>query len=502
MGDETTAGDSSRRGTMLRRPFLSAVGACSGLGIASALGLSSVDSVRATQDDEETDWEAAADERIEEHRTADLEVRVVDRNGDPIDGADVDVTMTEHDYGFGTAVNAGTLIEESEPGDEYREHIPELFNKAVMENQHKWRFFEDDPDLADEATEWVLDQDLELRGHACLWASVDSAAVPEDVVSAMGREWDDGGVTDPEEDPEHVLERATEHIETIMEHYGDDITEWDVVNEAVNEPGFIRTIDDVTRGFEGPTLAEWYQLADDIGSEHGVGIDVNDYNVLVGPNTGTRQFYQDQIEFLLEEDVDLDGVGLQCHFSRGNTLEPDQVMDGLDLYADYDADIRITEFDTEGGSWDDEEKGEYLHMFLKTVFSHPATTDFVMWGFWDGRHWYDDAPLFYEDWEPKPGYEYYTNLVFDEWWTDEDGQTDSGVYETQAFHGEYELTASYEGEDASTTATITDDDTIELELDNEAGEDSIPGFGVSAALAGLAGLAGYAWLRDGDAETA
>lgn len=126
---------------MLRRPFLSAVGACSGLGIASALGLSSVDSVRATQDDEETDWEAAADERIEEHRTADLEVRVVDRNGDPIDGADVDVTMTEHDYGFGTAVNAGTLIEESEPGDEYREHIPELFNKAVMENQHKWRFF-------------------------------------------------------------------------------------------------------------------------------------------------------------------------------------------------------------------------------------------------------------------------------------------------------------------------------------------------------------------------
>ncbi len=103
-------------------------------------------------------WEPAADERIRDHRTAQLEVRVVDGDGDPVDGAEVAVEMREHEFGFGTAVNATTLLEETEEGDEYREYIPELFNKAVLENGHKWRFWEDERELADGATEWLLEQ--------------------------------------------------------------------------------------------------------------------------------------------------------------------------------------------------------------------------------------------------------------------------------------------------------------------------------------------------------
>ena len=28
------------------------------------------------------------------------------------------------------------------------------------------------------------------------------------------------------------------------------------------------------------------------------------------------------------------------------------------------------------------------------IFSHPATNGFLMWGFWDGAHWKDNAPYF------------------------------------------------------------------------------------------------------------
>ncbi|TYT63366.1 endo-1,4-beta-xylanase [Natrialba swarupiae] len=478
--DDPGSGDRPERSRRVRRrPLLYSIGAmgavagCAGLEGEGGENDSSGDETDAGDDDasesvDGANWEPAADERIRDHRTAQLEVRVVDGDGDPVDGAEVAVEMREHEFGFGTAVNATTLLEETEEGDEYREYIPELFNKAVLENGHKWRFWEDERELADGATEWLLEQGLRMRGHACLWANVDGWAVPPDVVEAMGIEWEEGGVTDPDEDPEHVRERTFDHLETIVEHYGDEMAEWDVVNEAIHEPELATTIDgnDVDP-VEAPVLAEWYHEAADTG----VGVDVNDYNVLAGPHNATRSRYRDQIEFLLEEGVEIDGIGMQCHFSGGETLEPDEIMAGLDSYADYGADLRITEYDTDGATWDDEEKGEYLYTFLKTVFSHPATTDFLMWGFWDGRHWHDEAPLFDDDWEPKPAYDAYTELVFEQWWTDERGETDDGVYETRGFKGMYEITAALGEATATADATLSDGgDTVDLELEADENE--------------------------------
>ncbi|MBI4720322.1 MAG: hypothetical protein HY770_03685 [Chitinivibrionia bacterium] len=49
-------------------------------------------------------WRKAAAERIEKHRKAELTVRVVDRDGKPVDGANVHVQMRRHAYGFGTVL--------------------------------------------------------------------------------------------------------------------------------------------------------------------------------------------------------------------------------------------------------------------------------------------------------------------------------------------------------------------------------------------------------------
>lgn len=37
-----------------------------------------------------------------------------------------------------------------------------------------------------------------------------------------------------------------------------------------------------------------------------------------------------------------------------------------------------------------------------------------MWDFRNGRHWGDDAPLFYEDWSEEPGCEADIELVLGE----------------------------------------------------------------------------------------
>ncbi|MFC7195390.1 endo-1,4-beta-xylanase [Halosimplex aquaticum] len=381
--------------------------------------------------------------------------------------------MREHAFGFGTAINAGHLLDETEEGDPYREHVTDLFNLAVLGNHHKWRFWEEERETADGATEWVLDRGLDLRGHVCLWANVSAWAVPPDVVSAMGVEWADNGVTDPELDPERVRQRSMEHVSAIIEHYGEDITEWEVANEVIHEPGLIKAVNGVRATestslgdvdpVEAPVLAEWYGAAREAVPD-GTPLAVNDYNTLAGPYESTRADYERQIEFLADSDAGLDAVGLQCHFDQRSALTPEQVMDGLDRYAAHDVRLRITEFDMADDGWAEEDKAVFFRQFLKTAFSHPAVDDFLVWGILDTLHWRDDAPFFAEGWEEKPALVEYRDLVFEEWWTEESGETDAdGTYAVTGFEGEYEITATVDGEELHDTASLGDGGaTVEL----------------------------------------
>ena len=84
---------------------------------------------------------------------------------------------------------------------------------------------------------------------------------------------------------------------------------------------------------------------------------------------------------------------------------------------------------------------------MTAFFSHPAADAFVMWGFWEGRHWLPKGAMFRRDWTPKPNLEAYRDLVFREWWTDVTGQTDQdGVFATRGFKGDYDIEITLNGE--------------------------------------------------------
>ncbi len=467
-----------------------------------------------------TDWEEAADGRIENHRKDELEVTVTDVNGDPVEGAGVTVSMQEHEFGWGVAVDAQHLINGTEEGDRYREEIDRLFNTGVLANQHKWRFWENDRQLADDATDWLIDQGMDVRGHTCLWSAIDSWAVPNDVVRAMGKTWEEQNINDPDLDADHVRERTFEHVEEIISHYGDKIDEWEVVNEVTNEQGFVEAINggsfDGVDPLQAPVLAEWYQTARDVAPE-GTTLALNEYNTLVGPYGGTRDDYETSIEFLAGQDAGLDAAGLQGHFSQSETLRSGDLMDVYDRYAEHDVGLRITEFEMADETWDEDDKGEFFYEFLKTTFSHPAVDDFVAWGLIDTIHWKSDAPFFDEDWNAKAPLEHYEDLVLDEWWTSDAGGTDDeGRYTIEGFKGEYEVRVS--SGDQTTTEEVTLSDggaSIEISLDVEQDTPTAsptatetdtptdaegPGLGVLSALAGVAGLSGYALSRPDDDE--
>ncbi len=482
------------------------------------------------------DWEAAADQRIEEHRTADLTIDVVDTEGNAVPEADVEVAMQEHDFGFGTALTADHLINQTAEGDEYRENVKALFNTIVMENFHKWRFWESGEDVADMATQWAVNNGFDIRGHVCLWANVSAWAIPPDVVKAMGVTWEDNGVTEPELDPDYVKQRSLDHIEAIIEDYGDHIDEWEVANEVVHQPGLIKAVNGVPGDgpsltdvdpVEAPILAEWYQRARDTAPE-GTTLAVNDYNTLAGPYPSTRSQYERQIQFLADSDAGLDSVGVQCHFSQGEVLTPEEILTGLDRYAKHDVRLKVTEFDMADSGWAEEDKAVFFRKFLKTVFSHPAVDEFLVWGIYSPLHWQGDAPFYADGWEEKPALHEYRDLVFDEWWTEDAGTADdSGTYETTGFKGEYEIIASdgditrtiradLEGDGSSVEVVLDPDATpeptpepIELPIDDtdittpeggvgadSSSTDGQPGLGLLTGLAGIAGLGGYLYARD------
>ncbi len=113
----------------------------------------------------------------------------------------------------------------------------------------------------------------------------------------------------------------------------------------------------------------------------------------------------------------------------------------------------MTEFDINIA--DEDAQAQYTRDFMTAVFSHPSVTGFLMWGFWEGRHWLPSGAMFRRNWSIKPNGEAYKELVFREWWTDVEGVTgEDGIYRTRGFLGEYDVEATLGGriQTASLTA--------------------------------------------------
>jgi len=115
-----------------------------------------------------------------------------------------------------------------------------------------------------------------------------------------------------------------DHIEEIITHYGDDLTEWEVVNEVMHTYqmqlgvyGDQINTDEPWTGEVVPwtsdLLADWYSHAADVIEQNDLDLDiaVNDFNQFAYGYTDDR--YVTQIQHLTDNATDIDIVGLQAH---------------------------------------------------------------------------------------------------------------------------------------------------------------------------------------------
>lgn len=379
------------------------------------------------------DWRKDAAARIEQHRKADIAVIVRDANGNPIPGTKVRVNLKKHDFAFGTAVAYGPLKDTGSNGSRYRDALTQWFNKTVLENELKWPNWESNPQAATDSLDILSRLNIGgVRGHTLVWPGL--AYLPSDI---------SGLLTQPDRLRKRVADRVTSGAAAIKGR----VVEWDVVNEAVTNRDLQRVLGDAE-------LARWFKLAR--AADPTAKLYINDYSIVTsgGDDLPQQAAYYDLISNLLQQGAPVEGVGIQAHFEKQLT-PPARILEILDRFAKLGKDLQITEFDVDVDG-DEELQAAYTRDFLTIAFSHPAVRGVLAWGFWEGSHFKPSAAMVRQDWTWKPNGDAWRELIYTKWWTDERGTTDNdGILRLRGFRGDYEVTATIDGQDQTVTASLT-----------------------------------------------
>lgn len=405
-------------------------------------------------------WRAEAAERIETLRKADLTIQVNTPAGEPLPNAEVSVRMLQHEYAFGTAVVACRFAGNNCQNDTYQAKLTDLdgqghgFNEVVFENALKWPGWEDhwiasQPQTAD-AVQWLVDRGIRVRGHNLVWPGTSN--LPADINANLSN-------------LDYVKNRINEHLEDILHYPGikGNLIDWDVLNEiTVN-----RTLEDAFRGKPGyPTgreiYAEIFSRAKTLAPE--AKMYINDYITISQDRSEGEIYdrYQSFIQELIDAGAPLEGIGFQAHIGGFpvSIYTVQQILD--DFYNKYGLPSKVTEFDMDP-QVSDELAATYMRDFMTINFSHPSSEGFLIWGFWDGNHWFQNAPLFNLDWSLKPSGQAFLDLVYEEWWTEADLTTDeNGNTGIRGFKGTYEITYTQDGVTKKDTIVLSEDMAITL----------------------------------------
>ena len=269
-----------------------------------------------------------------------------------------------------------------------------------------------------------------MRGHVLVWPGWKN--LPK-------------SLRDFEKDPARLKSEVTRHVRELAGTMKGSLVHWDVVNEPFDNHDLLDIL-----GREA--MVDWFKEAR--AADPAPKLFINDYAILSGGG-GTsphRDHYDETIAKLVEKGAPFDGIGMQGHF--GNSLTgPEDMLKILDRFARFKKTIWVTEYDI---VIDDSELARaFTRDFYTTLFSHPAVGGIVMWGFWDGSHWKNNAPLYARNWSEKPAGRAYQELVREKWRTFASGKTDrSGAFAARGFLGDYEVRVRAGSRNKTVRATL------------------------------------------------
>ncbi|MAX26787.1 MAG: hypothetical protein CMJ19_20030 [Phycisphaeraceae bacterium] len=382
-------------------------------------------------------WRSEALKRIQKHRKADMKIKVTDAEGKAITDAQVHVKMLRHAFGFGSVVNSARLWELTDEPDHsrYQQTFLTLFNMASLEGAMKPMYWHTPRyrDLADRSVQWLFDHNIMIRGHTLVW--------PE------WHRYDTSVKARFENKPHDLQDYLLTHIQEQVQTYAGKMVCYDVVNELYLGDQMQTLIGD-------HAVAQWLKATKQADPQTQTYLNDNRL-IAAGAQDQLRiEYYEKLFSELKLQNAPLDGMGLQGHFGSQLT-PPDRLLQILDRLAAHQLKIQVTEFTVD--VMDQALQADYTRDALTVFFSHPAMNAVTLWGFWEGQMYYKQAALFDKHWQIKPNGKVYQDLVFKQWWTDEQRSTDAdGQVQLRGFKGDYQITVIHNGQRVQRTMNLGD----------------------------------------------
>ncbi len=410
-----------------------------------------------------TELRAKADETVERRRKGEARIRFTSAEGRPIQGLEVQVTQKTQDFLFGNLIFDLVRNDPSYKPDLFKQRFLELFNFAIF--PFYWPFYEKTPGHTEwqqlmPVLEWCRANNVTPKGHPLVWPY--SAGVPE---------W----LYDMPEGSVETLIKA--RVWNLVKGFAPWIQVWDVTNEAVNHISWdeatrrdfrskyhevsmwrgIQVSGAFKREIPVPEAADWVEKSFRwaYAANPRATLIVNDYNQEYDPNV--RQRFFDLVRELQQHGVPVSGLGLQMH-PVNHWLWPHEIWDTLEMYAELDCPIHITELhqptweqEIEGGwrngRWTPEAQSEFIEQVYRQCFGHPSVVSINYWGLSDRDIWIPGGGLIDAGYRPKPVYRMLKNLIKGEWMTAPfTARTDeNGEIAFRGFFGRYEITQCLPG---------------------------------------------------------
>lgn len=286
---------------------------------------------------------------------------------------------------------------------------PSTFDETrlkLLKKHHNVVTFENDmkPDYAygkdrefdftaeDALVQKVKDAGLDLHGHVLVW-------------HAQSPTWLHTAASGAPLSRDEALTNLRTHVKTVVEHFGDQVISWDVVNEAMNDnppnpedwknalrnSGWLQAI--------GPDfIEEAFLAAKEVIDENGWDIKLyyNDYN---DDNQNKSTAIYSMVKEINERyaanhpgEKLIDGIGMQAHYNLGTRL--DNVKMSLERFISLGVEVSVTELDIMAGTNSaitEKEAKQQAYLYAQLMDLYKKNSEHIprvtFWGLNDSTSW-------------------------------------------------------------------------------------------------------------------
>ncbi|MBO5008130.1 MAG: hypothetical protein J6D26_04795 [Clostridia bacterium] len=388
-------------------------------------------------------WRQEALDRIEEVRKGDFKVVVQDKEGNPVEGAEVEFDMFEHEFRFGAVLDASFWNQYA--GGALTNYINTLgvnFNSVGAGNGTKLEDTDSNLRIAKRKFDDAKNLGIKhFRGHVLWMPSLASGDVgPYRFYGHKQPESMDWATF------ENYVKNHFNHVMTAFP----EITELEVANEMVNRVTW-------DSRFGPDYLHELFYWADEIRKKNGY----DDMKLGYCDNQIGNAKYWEKLDSFQAKDLPYEVLVHQGHsydFANdpyANVRRVSTYLQSWDRFVyEYEKQFTISEFSCSSDT--QEFQADFTRDVLIAAFSHPGCEAFNI--FWYSDVWSGSkapagcAPLYDKNFKPKLGLNQWQDLIYNKWWTkDAITTTDSeGKGQVRGFYGDYDITVTVDGKPVKT----------------------------------------------------